>query len=213
MKPYEKIETLYNRDIDGTKRLIEGSFRSETVEFLKDLPWQFTEKIDGTNIRVHWDGHKVTFGGRTERASIPVHLMNKLLEIFGTPEAEELFEQTFGEKEVTFYGEGYGAKIQGCGGDYRSDVDFILFDVRIGDNYQSRKCVESTAQTFGIDAVPIVLTGTLEDGVKFVKTHPKSTIGKAMMEGVVGRPMVELQDRCGNRVIVKIKWRDFKELV
>lgn len=31
------------------------------------------------------------------------------------------------------------------------------------------------------------------------------------MEGVVARPKVELKDRCGRRVIVKIKWKDFKD--
>jgi hypothetical protein len=36
-----------------------------------------------------------------------------------------------------------------------------------------------------------------------------STIGKAPMEGLVARPKVELQDRCGNRMIVKIKVKDF----
>ena len=212
MHEYHKIETLYNRDIEGSKRLIEGDFRDETVEFLKNNLWEFTEKIDGTNIRIHWDGHKVCYGGRTERASIPAHLVSKLLEIFGTPEAEEMFEQTFGEKEVTLYGEGYGIKINNCGS-YRPDVSFILFDVMIGENYQPRKTVESIAKRFGVDVVPIVLTGTLEDGVKFVKSHPKSTIGTAMMEGVVGRPAVELRDRCGKRVIGKIKWNDFEELV
>jgi hypothetical protein len=35
MKEYHKIETVFNRDIDGTKKLIEGSFRNETVEMLK----------------------------------------------------------------------------------------------------------------------------------------------------------------------------------
>lgn len=212
MIEYHKIETVYNRDINGTKQLVEGSFRNPLVEFLKDNEWEFTEKIDGTNIRIHWDGHKVNYGGRTERANIPAHLMNKLLELFGTHETEELFEQTFGETEAILFGEGYGAKIQ-SGGDYRKDVSFILFDVMIGGNYQSRETVESIATRFGIEVVPIVVTGTLQDGIEFVKGHPSSTIGTAIMEGVVGRPKVEVRDRCGNRVIVKIKWRDFKELV
>lgn len=212
MREYHKIETLYNRDIEGTKRLIEGDFRNETVEFLKDNLWEFTEKIDGTNIRIYWDGHRITYGGRTERANIPAHLMNKLIELFGGEETEQLFEQTFGEKEVILFGEGYGAKIQGCGGDYRSDVSFILFDVLIGENYQPRSVVEEIGMMFGLEIVPIVLVGTLQDGVDFVKKHPYSTIGTAMMEGVVGRPQVELRDRCGHRVIVKIKWKDFKEL-
>ena len=33
---YQKIETLYKRDMEGTKKLIEGSFRNELVEYLKD---------------------------------------------------------------------------------------------------------------------------------------------------------------------------------
>ena len=208
MKEYNKIETLYNRDIEGSKKLIEGEYRSKAVEFCKDLTWQFTEKIDGTNIRVMWDGHKVTYGGRTDRASIPAHLMNKLLELFGSEEAEQLFEQVFGEKEVIFFGEGYGAKIQN-GGLYRPDVSFILFDVMVNGNYQGRDMVEQAAKQFGLEIVPIVLEGTLREGVDYVKSKPMSTIGTAPMEGLVGRPKVELQDRCGNRLIVKIKVRDF----
>ena len=33
---------------------------------------------------------------------------------------------------------------------------------------------------------------------------------KKLLEGLVGRPKVEMRDRCGKRVIVKIKWEDFK---
>lgn len=209
MQTYNKIETVFNRDMEGTRQLILDSYRNETVEYLKDNIWQFTEKIDGTNIRVHWDGHNVEFGGRTDNAQIPNHLLNKLKELFGTLEAEELFEQTFGEKDVILFGEGYGPKIQN-GGEYRSDVSFILFDVMIGCNYQSREWVEQTAKMFGVDVVPVVLEGTIRDGIIYVMSHPHSTIGNAMMEGVVGRPKIELNDRCGNRVIVKIKWEDFR---
>lgn len=209
MREYIKIETLFNRREDGSKKLIEGDFRNETVEFLKDLPWQFSEKIDGTNIQIRWDGHKVWYGGRTERASIPSHLMNKLIELFGSNDTEQLFEQKFGETEVILYGEGYGAKIQ-RGELYRKDVSFILFDVLIGNIWLKRESVEDIARAFGIDVVPIVLIGTLQDAVDFVKTHPKSTIGTANMEGVVGRPMVELKDRTGKRVIVKVKVKDFE---
>lgn len=209
MKEYIKIETVYNRDTQGSKKLIEGSFRNQTVEFLKDNQWLFTEKIDGTNVRIYWDGHKITFGGRTECSQIPVHLITRLQEIFFNNEAEELFEQKFGEKEVILFGEGYGYKIQN-GGLYRSDVDFILFDVLIGDNFQSRESVEDVAKCFGIDVVPIVMQGTLQQAIDFIKTQPDSTIGKAKMEGVVGRPAVEMRDRCGKRIIVKIKACDHK---
>lgn len=210
MKEYHKIETLFERAMDGSKKLILGQWRNPTVEFLKDNIWHFTEKIDGTNIRVHWDGHKVTFGGRTERAQIPAKLVTFLNDTFGGEENEQVFEQKFGENTVTLYGEGYGAGIQ-KGGLYRSDVSFILFDVQVGDVWLTRESVEDIAAALGIDVVPCLGRGTLQDAVDFVRTKPQSCIGTAPMEGIVARPMVEVLDRMGRRVIVKIKVKDFAE--
>lgn len=210
MTEYHKIETIFERDTEGSKKLIPGKYRNETIEFLKDNEWVFTEKIDGTNIRVHWDGHKVEFGGRTDRAQIPAKLVSYLNNTFGGDESEELFEQKFGENDVILFGEGYGPGIQKGGGLYRNDVSFILFDVMIGNTYLKRDGVEDIAKAFGIDVVPIVGTGTLEEGVAFVRAEPVSTIGTAMMEGIVARPKVEMKDRMGRRVIVKIKAKDFR---
>ena len=209
MIEYNKIETLYKRDMEGTKKLLEGEFRNPTVEFLKDNIWQFTEKVDGTNISVCWDGHTVTFNGRTERAQIPTHLLNYLMATFKTNEAEQIFEEKFGETPVILFGEGYGPKIQN-GGNYRADVSFIMFDVLIANNYQPRESVEDIAKAFRVDVVPIIFEGTIQEGVDFVKTNPDSTMGTAKMEGLVGRPKIEMRDRCSKRVIVKIKWEDFK---
>ena len=212
MRTYEKIETVFQRDIEGSKRLMPGVWRNPTVEFLKDLDWEWTEKVDGTNIRIYWDGHSVTFGGRTESAQIPAHLVNRLNEIFGGEESAQIFEQTFGEREVILFGEGYGKKIQGCGAQYIPDhCDFILFDLLIGNNYQPRESVERCAKSFGIQTVPIVGHGSLEEAIEFVKAHPDSTIGSLPMEGVVCRPRMELRDRCGERLIVKIKYKDFRD--
>ena len=216
MKEYIKIETVFQRDIEGTKKLMDGVFRNPTVEFLENNDWQWTEKVDGTNIRVHWDGHKVEFGGRTDKAQIPAPLVNKLNEYFGGETNAQMFEQTFGDRDVIIFGEGYGAKIQ-SGGDYVDDgksVDFIMFDLLIGENYQDRESVERCAQTFGTKIVPVVGHGSLFQAIDYVKAHPISCIGpcKHEMEGLVCRPNVELRDRCGNRVIVKIKWEDFKHL-
>ena len=210
MKEYTKIETVFERDMEGTKKLIEGKYRNETVAYLKDNEWICTEKIDGTNIGVIWDGHKVSYQGRTERAQVPTHLMNRLIELFGGSINEELFEQKFGEMQVILFGEGYGAKIQN-GGKYRSDVSFILFDVYLPEQnlWLTRAAIEDIAKAFGIEAVPIVLKGTLQQAVDYVKSKPKSTIGEADMEGLVCRPAIDLLDRMGKRVIVKVKVADF----
>lgn len=209
MKEYHKIETIFERDTDGSKKLIPGKWRNKTVEYLRNNSWFFTEKIDGTNIRVHWDGHKVSFGGRTDSAQIPVPLMNYLIATFSGEINEQLFEQKFGETEVTLYGEAYGPKIQKGGGLYRDDVSFILFDVLIGDVWLERHNVEDIANTFGIDVVPLMGVGTIQDAIEWVKEKPMSYIGKAPMEGIVARPVVEIRDRMGKRVIVKIKVKDF----
>ena len=206
---YHKIDTLYKRDMDGSKKLLEGEFRNPTVEFLKDNIWTFTEKVDGCSALVFWDGHRVSFGGHTAKSQMPADLVNYLNSVFGTSEAEQIFEEKFGENEVILFGEGYGPKIQN-GGAYRNDVSFIAFDVLISGNYQPRESVEDIAKAFGIDVVPIIFEGTVQEGVDFVKSHPKSTMGTAYMEGLVGRPKIEMRDRCGKRVIVKIKWEDFK---
>lgn len=212
MVEYTKIETIFERDMDGTKKLIEGKFRNETVEFLKDNRWIGTEKIDGTNVGIVWDGHKVSYQGRTERAQIPTHLMNKLIEMFGGTVNEEVFEQKFGEMQVILFGEGYGAKIQKGGGNYRSDVSFILFDVYLPESnlWLKRDAVEDIAKTFGIDAVPVVYEGNLAGAVGFIKGKPKSTIGTADMEGIVCKPAVDMLDRMGRRLVVKIKVCDFQ---
>lgn len=212
MKEYPKIDTVFERDTNGTRRLMENVFRNLTVEMLRNIEWVWTEKIDGTNIRIHWDGHRVSFAGRTDSAQIPDELLTYLTNTFGTSEAEELFEQMYGDKEVILFGEGYGRKIQNGGAYIPDGVGFILFDVVIGYNYQEREWIEATAKAFGIPVVPIVGIGTIDEAVAFIKTNPDSVVGNCKMEGVVVRPKYELHDRLGRRIIVKIKWNDMRFL-
>lgn len=211
MIEYPKIDTVFERDMQGTKKLIYGKFRNQTVEYLKDCQWSFTEKVDGTNVRVHWNGHRAMFAGRTDNAQMPMHLLNVLTELFGGDMNEEVFEQKFGENEVTLYGEGYGEKIQKGGGLYRKGCGFILFDVLIGNNWLERHNVVDIAQTFNIPVVPVVMTGTVMDGVDYVRKNPVCSLAEELKpaEGLVARPMVELRDIFGKRVIFKVKAKDF----
>lgn len=210
MKEYHKIETLFARDMEGTKKLIEGVYRDPLVEYLKDNTWLFTEKVDGTNVRVYWDGHTVIFGGRTDNAQIPTPLMYYLQNKFSGTINEQIFEQKFSATPVTFYGEGYGAKIQN-GGNYREDVGFILFDIAIGETFLAREDIEEIARSFDIEVVPIVLEGTIQEAVDYVKSKPNSKIAQKEKEseGLVGNPKVRVLNHKGERVIVKVKVSDF----
>jgi len=215
MQEYHKIKTLWKREEKKPSApclLIEGVYSDPVYEFLKDCVWVATEKVDGTNIRVHWDGHKVTFGGRTENAQIPFPLVEKLHTMFGGEDVAQLFEQTFPKKEgedlsVCFYGEGYGGKIQ-SGGNY-GEVDFVMFDVKVDKWWLERENVEGLAKKFGVKVVPIVAEKTLLELVEMVKQGIKSSWGDFIAEGIVARPKTEIRTRNGERVIIKLKTRDF----
>jgi len=201
---YHKIQTVFKRDPETKhKSLLMGQYTLPEFEYLKDNKWIFTEKVDGTNIRVYFKDGKVTFGGRTDQAQIPATLFTRLNEVF-TPDKFEGF------KDVCLYGEGYGAKIQKGGGNYRADQDFVLFDIKIGEYWLQRPDLEGIADKLGIDIVPILGEGTLIDMVEWAKEGLRSTWGPFEAEGYVARPATELKARNGQRIITKIKCRDFR---
>ncbi len=209
MNEYIKIPNIYMREQFGNNKLLTGQFSSPELEYLADCKWILTEKVDGTNIRVIWDGYRVELKGRTDKAQIPANLYEKLTELFLGEDKEELFEQKFGNKTAILYGEGYGEKIQN-GGKY-GPVNFILFDVVVDGYWLNRDSVENIAKYFAINVVPLVGECNLREAVDFISTHPKSNLKDDVMEGVVARPKCQVFTKKGDPVIVKIKCRDFDQ--
>ena len=207
MNEYHKIQTLFKREMGNNgKRLLEGQWTLPEFEYLAGNIWTFTEKVDGTNIRVMPNYGVVTFGGRTDSAQIPAQLVARLNERF-LPIASKM-QEVLG-CNACLYGEGYGAKIQKGGGNYRADQDFVLFDVRVGDYWLQRADVEDVAQKLTLDVVPIIGEGTLYDAIAAAKEGITSTWGSFQAEGIVARPKTELKTRSGHRIITKVKCRDF----
>lgn len=214
MNTYHKINTIFKRDMSKYNNpIIIGDWSEPEFEFLANNQWVFTEKVDGTNIRVMWDGERITFGGKTDNAQMPAPLVERLTSTF-LP-MKELFADIFGTEQgtsVCLYGEGYGARIQKAGGLYRPDQDFVLFDIKIGTWWLTRPSVEDIAMKLNIDIVPIVGEGTLFDAIDLVKVGMKSMWGDFISEGIVARPKVELKKRNGDRIITKIKTVDYRNL-
>ena len=53
MREYHKIQSLFLRDPATQHRtFLHGQWSMPEFEYLADLEWTFTEKVDGTNIRV-----------------------------------------------------------------------------------------------------------------------------------------------------------------
>jgi ATP-dependent RNA circularization protein (DNA/RNA ligase family) len=207
VKEYRKIQTVFKRD-PGTKfkTLLEGEYSLPEFEYLADNWWVFTEKVDGTNIRVMFDGEQITFGGKTDNTQIPAFLVAKLNERF-LPQLETFKELFDG---VCLYGEGYGANIQKGGGNYRQDQDFVLFDVKIGDWWLRRYDIEDISKKLGIDIVPVIGSGTLAEMVEKARQGFNSIWGDFKAEGIVARPAIELKTRSGHRIITKVKCKDFR---
>lgn len=208
MKEYVKIQTLFKRDMANKGRIILGDWSLPELDYLQNNEWVFTEKVDGTNIRVYFDGTSVKFGGRTDAANIPATLVEKLNAMFNTPERLAVLKEVFPGGDICLYGEGYGAKIQ-SGGVYRPDQSFILFDVLVGEWWLQREDVEDVAKKLSLDVVPVVGTGSLHKAIELVKDGMKSTWGDFKSEGLVMRPKTELKTRAGHRLIAKIKHVDF----
>ena len=206
MKEYHKIDSLFKRDMEARgKPLLVGEWSNDVFAYLADNQWEFTEKVDGTNIRVMIRDGEVEFGGKTDNAAIPAPLVKRLQDRF-LPQKYALLSMF--PDGGCLYGEGYGAKIQ-SGGNYRPDQDIVLFDARVGEWWLQRAAIEDIAAKLGLDVVPVIGRGTLHDAVQITSMGFTSAWGAFRAEGIVARPVVELKTRAGERVITKIKHRDF----
>lgn len=214
MTEYQKINTLFKRDANNI--IIPSQFTCEEFSYLKDCKFEATEKVDGTNVRIEftrgWDKWQVKFKGRTDSANMPKHLEDRLHELFDGRSADlDIIFPGLPDK-VVLYGEGYGAKIQ-KGGNYISNgVNFILFDVKIGDWWLKREDCERIATALNIKIVPIIGYMTITEAIEYVKKGFKSTIAENKdydAEGLVLKTPCGLKFSNGERVILKIKTCDF----
>ena len=167
------------------------------------------EKIHGTSTHIAWkDGQVRFFSGGTKHETF--------IQIFNEAELIVKFQST-GLNDVIVYGEGYGGKEQGMRATYGENLKFIVFDVKVNDKWLTVPEAEQFVLNLGLDFVSYKkVTTKLSDldaerdanSVQAVRngiTEPK------MREGIVIRPLIELNDHRGNRVICKHKRDEFKE--
>ena len=222
MSEYHKIETLFERDL-STFKVDPAKLKNPTYALIKT--WQFTEKIDGTNIRAIWSpaikgtaadgseillGESLRFGGKTDNAQVHTDLIRHL---YDTITAEKM-RAVFPTDSVVIYGEGYGAGIQ-KGGGYSATKKFIVFDVLVnGKWWLNWENTCDVASKLGLDVVPFIGEMTLEQATVSVRNGFLSPLalanGQTMQgEGFVGRPAETLFDKKGARLIIKLKTKDF----
>ena len=206
---YPSIPNVWERDPSTNhKTLAEGKWTTPVLELLRGIQWEWTEKVDGTNIRlIAVPGNSnCLVRGRGERSKPPEGIEE------ATASVREKLTTVAPHKTVIAYGEGYGGRIQNGGlGNYNPNgVGFVLFDLTIDGRWVRRDVLEGIAKKIGADVVPVVGRGTLDQAIRVAREGFSSGWGDFPAEGLVTRPLVELTDYRGNRVIAKVKTRDFR---
>jgi len=211
---YPKIETLWNRD-ERTHKVIPGALRLQ--EFGNVKYWRVTEKLDGMNIRIILSPEgTVTYVGRTNDAQMPAPLLAYLSQAVPLTRLLDVFD--IGQ-QVILFGEGYGGKIQ-RGGNYRPDPAVRLFDVLVGTWWLEPEAVQDVAAKLDLKLVPdldvIDFLPNKADDLRMILNGGQSAVSLAeggnrdyLAEGIVARTAPLLLTRRSERVMWKLKFKDF----
>ena len=132
------------------------------------------------------------------------------------PNKPGFYATEFIEEPVYVFGEYYGNGIGHAGKQY-GEKKFRVFDVcDRGWWYPIQKMME-TAKILGFDIAPYIGQLSLREAEEKVKVGFKTLVpgvsnSELIEEGIVARPVVPLFDEHKNRIIVKIKTKDYKDL-
>lgn len=125
------------------------------------------------------------------------------------PTAEGTYCVEVEEKPIYLYGEYYGGGIQN-GGYYRSDNDFVLFDINQQGWWLPQDEFDKLAEKLNIPTVPKMGRMTIREAEEIVRNGFPTAVGDSghLAEGIVLKHP-SLRDSRGNRIIVKIKYCDY----
>ena len=205
---FQKIKAPFGRKSPKDRMVDESVVSLKWVEAFKGMKFWASEKIDGTSVGIKWDGERISFIGHTDKSQFNPRYLEYLQNRFGTPEFESCVEMIFGDKPAIIYGEGISK-------DYNvhygfPEGEFIMYDIQFDNGkFAERDVVYEVANKLDIK-MPFEAQMTLDEAIEYVKARPQSVLNSEYkMEGLVLRPMVELYLNNGERVITKIKVKDF----
>lgn len=133
------------------------------------------------------------------------------------PTSADVYVVEYEEVPVYIYGEFFGKKIQ-AGGNYDKDKNrFSIFDICVQGWYVPIDMLNDYASKLGLDVAPYIGQMTIDEAEKMVMKGFKTLVPNVsnpdyLEEGIVARPVVPIKDPRGNRIIVKIKTCDYREL-
>lgn len=167
------------------------------------------EKIHGTSAHVAWahnEGLSFFSGGAAYDAFAKCFCHEALRENFGR----------LGHDHVCVFGEAYGGKLQGMSATYGPVLRFVAFEVRIGDLWLSVPAAADVTRKLGLEFVHYEIAAGIEGADRCRDADSVQAIRNGlgdghMREGIVLRPLIELHDSIGARLIAKHKRVEFAE--
>ena len=168
------------------------------------------EKIHGTSAHISWKDNEIIYFAGGEK-----YINFKAL--FLEEDLITTFKELFPDMDVTLFGEAYGGKQQGMSNTYGKDLMFIVFDVKIGETWLNVPNAEGVTKKLNLDFVDYVKISTDLDIINRERDKPSTQAIRnclfedKLREGVVLRPLEEMKDSRGNRVMCKHKNDEFME--
>jgi len=164
--------------------------------------------VHNTSAHIQWKDGKIIFFSGGEKHS-------RFVELFDEEKLTESFK-ALGLLDFTIFGEAYGGSQQGMSHRYGKDLKFICFDVKIDKVWISVPQAQSFCTHQGLEFVDYEEIATEIVEMDAQRDRPstqamRNGCGEHKREGVVLRPLIEVQKNNGSRIIVKHKNDEFME--
>ena len=201
---------------------IENLYKNQEILLFKEC--YAMEKIHGTSAHIKFGTREIYEDNATY-----IGYTNPSLTFYSGGENHGLFVSLFDKKfliekfkeigldEITIYGEAYGGKQQGMRKTYGDKLKFIVFDVKVYDRFLSVPKAEEIAKQLGLEFVSYVKCSTdvstldLEKLKSSIQAKRNGILEDKLREGIVLRPLMEVNRVDGKRIIAKHKNDEFRE--
>lgn len=188
---------------------IDNLYKNQTILLFREC--YALEKVHGTSAHIRFEANAddlVFFPGGVS--------LTNFTALFDKQQLLERFA-AIGQPDVVVYGEAYGGSCQAMKETYGPELRFIVFDIAVNGMFVDVPTMHELATQLGLEVVPyervttdVVVLDALRDRPSEVAQRRGCGPDK-LREGIVLRPLVELQHNNDARVIAKHKGAAFEE--
>ena len=186
---------------------IDNLYKNKDILFFREC--FATEKVHGTSAHISYNEGTLSFfaGGTGHEGFVAIFDQEDLLQRF----------RNIDVLSATVYGEAYGGKIMKMSDTYGKEIQFIAFEVKIGDVWLNVPDACAFVESLGLEFVPFIRVPTNIDTLNSIRDLPSEVAFRRgcgadkLREGIVLRPLIELRKNNGKRIVAKYKSDAFAE--